>query len=99
MVGEAADEDARAALSSAAVAHDTWDRRGGAERERPGRRSWLPVASAGWSDSAVLMRLVPDIAGHDVYICGNDTWMATVKDAVFEAGTPESNIHTERFDW
>jgi len=65
----------------------------------PGRRSWLPVASAGWSDSAVLMRLVPDIAGHDVYICGNDTWMATVKDAVFEAGTPESNIHTERFDW
>jgi predicted ferric reductase len=65
----------------------------------PGRRSWLPVASAGWSDSAVLLKLVPDIAGHDVYICGKDSWMATVKDAVFEAGTPESNIHTERFDW
>jgi len=64
-----------------------------------GRRSWLPAATAGWSDSAVLLRLVPDIAGHDVYICGNDAWMATVQEAVVEAGTPADNVHTERFDW
>ena len=32
MVGEAADEDVRAALESAAAAQDSWDRRGGAAR-------------------------------------------------------------------
>ena len=65
----------------------------------PGRESWLPEAAARWSDSAALERLVPDIAFHDVYVCGGDAWMQAVRKAVSEAGVPDAQIHVERFDW
>ena len=64
-----------------------------------GRRSWLPVSAAHLSDAAALRELVPDIARHDVYVCGAPTWMATVRDAAMAAGVPPERIHTERFGW
>jgi predicted ferric reductase len=60
-------------------------------------RSWLPD---GWGDDAVGLRhLVPDIAEHDVYICGPDGWMAAVQSAARRARVPAERIHLERFTW
>ena len=59
--------------------------------------SWLP---AGWGDDAGGLRhLVPDIAGHDVFVCGPEQWMAAVTRAARRAGVPDDRIHLERFSW
>ena len=51
------------------------------------------------ADGEALRVLVPDIAGHDVYVCGPDPWMDAAERAVREAGVPADRIHTERFSW
>jgi predicted ferric reductase len=59
--------------------------------------SWLPD---GWGhDAAGLRHLVPDIAAHDVYICGPEGWMDAVHLAARRAGVPDDRIHLERFTW
>jgi ferredoxin-NADP reductase len=59
--------------------------------------SWLP---AGWGDDATeLGRLVPDIAHHDVFVCGPDPWMTAVLRAARQARVPGDHIHLERFTW
>ncbi|SCF11116.1 Ferredoxin-NADP reductase [Micromonospora purpureochromogenes] len=59
--------------------------------------SWLP---AGFGDDAKALReLVPDIAQHDVFVCGPDEWMQTVVRAARQAGVPAERIHLERFTW
>jgi predicted ferric reductase len=68
-------------------------------RGRPG--SWLP---GGWSadargDAAALRHLVPDIARHDVFVCGPDSWMEAVLTAARRARVPGDRIHLERFTW
>lgn len=65
----------------------------------PDRASWLPVHAAHLDDRTALQRLVPDIAEHDVYVCGQEDWMAAVTDAAVAAGVPRDRIHTERFGW
>ena len=65
----------------------------------PGRDSWLPQAAAYLTDSEGLRQLVPDIAGHDVYLCGTDRWMDAVLAAALAAGVPGQHIHEERFNW
>ena len=68
-------------------------------RRVPGRDTWLPEAASHLSDTQALMQLVPDIAGHDVYICGALGWMDAVRNAALEAGVPAEHIHLERFSW
>ncbi|MDT5038192.1 MAG: hypothetical protein QOE03_3377, partial [Micromonosporaceae bacterium] len=59
--------------------------------------SWLPP---GWGDDAAgLRRLVPDIAKHDLYICGPQQWMDAVRRAARRARVPDERIHLERFSW
>jgi predicted ferric reductase len=59
--------------------------------------SWLP---AGWGhDAHALRHLVPDIAGHDVFVCGPEQWMDAVTRAARQAGVPDDRIHLERFSW
>ena len=36
----------------------------------PGRRTWLPQSAGHLGEAEALLALVPDVAGHDVYICG-----------------------------
>jgi ferredoxin-NADP reductase len=64
-----------------------------------GRQSWLPASAAHLSDSQALRQLVPDVAEHDVYLCGSGGWMDAARAAVLEAGVPAGNIHEERFSW
>lgn len=61
------------------------------------RPSWLPQSAAHLTDAAALAHLLPDLKEHDVFICGNPGWMALVADAARANGTPDANIHVERF--
>ena len=61
------------------------------------RESWLPAQAAHLSDVDALRHLVPDLAEHDVYICGNPQWMDLVAHAALRGGVPQSRIHLERF--
>jgi len=65
----------------------------------PDRASWLPAEAAAWSDSAALRTIVPDIADHDVFICGATAWMDAAQQAALDAGVPAAAIHVERFSW
>ena len=63
------------------------------------RPSWLPVSAAHLDDAQALRELVPDIAEHDVYLCGTEPWMQAAACAAREAGVPAECIHIERFSW
>jgi len=68
-------------------------------RRVPGRDTWLPQDAAHLSDRDALRHLVPDIAHHDVYLCGADQWMDAARSAALAAGVPADHIHLERFSW
>jgi predicted ferric reductase len=68
-------------------------------RRVPGRDSWLPQTAAHLGDAEALLQLVPDVAGHDVYLCGAESWMDAAKAAALGAGVPARHIHEERFSW
>jgi predicted ferric reductase len=66
---------------------------------RTDRDSWLPVDSAHLGEAEALLRIVPDIAYRDVYVCGNPAWMDNVIAAAKDAGVPAESIHHERFSY
>ena len=65
----------------------------------PDRPSWLPAHAAHLSDADALRQLVPDVADHDVYLCGADAWMQAARQAALDAGVPAEHVHLERFSW
>lgn len=70
----------------------------------PGRRgrdpsSWLPGNYAGSPPEEVLRHLIPDLAEHDVFVCGPDSWTDSVIASVRRAGVPSARVHSERFGW
>ena len=68
-------------------------------RRVPGRDTWLPESAAHLSDAQALLQLVPDVADHDVYLCGAQGWMDAARAAALEAGVPADHVHLERFSW
>ncbi|MEV0810181.1 ferredoxin reductase family protein [Micromonospora sp. NPDC050200] len=66
---------------------------------RARRPSWLPAYAEGLPDAEALRRLSPDIATHDVYLCGPDGWIDAAQAATRAAGVPEQHTHHERFAW
>jgi predicted ferric reductase len=56
------------------------------------------VGGAG-SDAERLARLVPDLARHEVYLCGPPQWMLLAHQAIRRAGVPGPHVHDERFGW
>lgn len=66
-------------------------------RARPD--SWLSADLGHLRDGEALLRLVPDIAAHDVFLCGPDPWMDAATRAARDAGVPVAHIHAERFTW
>jgi ferredoxin-NADP reductase/DMSO/TMAO reductase YedYZ heme-binding membrane subunit len=61
------------------------------------RHSWLPQHAAHLGDVEALRQLVPDVADHDVFICGSPGWMDAAEQAVVSAGVPREHVHIERF--
>jgi predicted ferric reductase len=62
-----------------------------------GRPSWLPQQAGHLSDAEALLQIVPDLAHHDVYLCGAPGWMDAAREAALTAGVPAARIHLERF--
>ncbi|GAB3063309.1 ferric reductase-like transmembrane domain-containing protein [Intrasporangium mesophilum] len=66
----------------------------------PASGSALPSRAGGrGSDGERLTRIVPDLADHEVYLCGPLPWMTLVHKAIRDAGVPAAHIHDERFAW
>jgi predicted ferric reductase len=63
------------------------------------RESWLPAHAEHLGDVQALLQLVPDVATHDVFICGSPGWMSSAEKAVLGAGVPSERIHIERFTY
>jgi predicted ferric reductase len=64
---------------------------------RAGDDSWVPPGHG--RDDKALRRMVPDIAAHDVFVCGPEPWMDAVARAARRAGVPDDQLHLERFAW
>jgi predicted ferric reductase len=47
--------------------------------------------------SAALLRMVPDLPGRDVYVCGPPGLMTAVRTSLHGAGFPPEQLHEERF--
>lgn len=65
--------------------------RGGELHELVGPRAEVRL------DATALTRLVPDIAGRDLFVCGPGGFTEGLKDAARAAGTPGDRIHEEAF--
>ncbi len=61
------------------------------------RPSWLPAGAEHLTDLEALRQLVPDLAEHDVFVCGDVEWMDLVAAACRAGGVPDGHIHRERF--
>jgi ferredoxin-NADP reductase len=48
---------------------------------------------------AALQRMVPDLAGRDVYVCGPPGLMTAVRTSLDTAGLPPEQLHEERFSF
>jgi ferredoxin-NADP reductase len=48
--------------------------------------------------AAALREAVPDLAGHDVYICGPHAFAQELYGALSAAGVPDRRIHHESFE-
>jgi len=66
---------------------------------RAEQSSWLPAEYGDYTDTEALQQIAPDIADHDLYLCGPDAWTAAVRDAARFAGVPAAHLHRERFAW
>ena len=66
-------------------------RRGGRLHALVGSRREHPL------DRAALAALVPDIAGHDVYVCGPERFQDALVAAARAAGVPDTHLHHESF--
>ncbi|GAA3706151.1 ferric reductase-like transmembrane domain-containing protein [Microlunatus aurantiacus] len=54
---------------------------------------------AGDDELATLRHWIPDLAEHDVYLCGPTAWTAGFARLAVAAGVPPTHIHTESFGW
>jgi ferredoxin-NADP reductase len=66
-------------------------RRGGRVHPLVGSRHEIPL------DAPALLRLVPDVADRDVYLCGPQGFAEHVADGARAAGVPKDAIHFESF--
>ncbi len=83
--------------------HELAGRRGLVVWGLPGRRraadSWLGGGVDAPTDLAALTSWVPDVADHDVYVCGPSPWADLVTRDLRAAGVPPQHIHLETFGW
>jgi predicted ferric reductase len=49
--------------------------------------------------SSRLRKAVPDLAQHDVYVCGSPAFIDAMEASLHQAGVPRRQIHSERFEF
>ncbi len=69
----------------------------------PGSRrhpdSWFSTHAGVATDRDALLGWVPDLAQHDVYVCGPTAWTDAVRRTTEQAGLPAAQLHLETFAW
>ncbi|HEY9293331.1 MAG TPA: ferric reductase-like transmembrane domain-containing protein [Microlunatus sp.] len=69
----------------------------------PGRRgraeSLFGPITDGVDELTALLRTVPDLADHDVFVCGPSGWNRGMVRLMTRAGVPAHQIHVESFAW
>ncbi|RNM13656.1 ferredoxin reductase family protein [Nocardioides pocheonensis] len=69
----------------------------------PGHRrahdSWLGAGLQGVDDLTALRHWVPDLADRDVYVCGPEPWVESVRRTTAAVGLPAEQLHIETFGW
>jgi ferredoxin-NADP reductase/DMSO/TMAO reductase YedYZ heme-binding membrane subunit len=63
------------------------------------RGSWLGDGIGPADDLAALVYWVPDLAERDVYVCGPEEWIESVRRVTLAAGLPPDQLHIEKFRW
>jgi ferredoxin-NADP reductase len=66
-------------------------------RRAPG--SWLGDGLGSADDVTALRSWVPDLAKRDVYVCGPEEWVDSVRRTTLAAGLPLEQLHIEKFRW
>jgi ferredoxin-NADP reductase len=66
---------------------------------RANRPSWAPRDASHVSDVDLLRWLSPQVASHDVFVCGPDEWADAALAAARGAGVDDERLHYERFSW
>lgn len=64
---------------------------------RRGGSTWLSGTFVDGRGDELLRRMVPGIEEHDVFLCGPEPWMASVRRDLRAAGVPSAQIHSEAF--
>ncbi|MGB3829896.1 MAG: ferredoxin reductase family protein [Ornithinimicrobium sp.] len=59
--------------------------------------TWLPASEHSLDPAQALLDVVPDLAAHDVYLCGSGSWMDLAQRALLDAGLPPRQLHREDF--
>lgn len=57
-----------------------------------------PASHAHLGDHELLARIVPDVADHEVYLCGSPGFLRAARTALLSLGVPAARLHAERFD-
>lgn len=57
----------------------------------------VPHAEHGMLNKEALVRLVPDLANREVFLCGPPAMMDALKPSLIELGLPKQHLHWERF--
>ena len=69
----------------------------------PGRRrsptSWLGSGLDGVDDLTALRHWIPDLPERDVFVCGPEPWIESVRRTTEAAGLPAEQLHVETFGW
>lgn len=66
---------------------------------RAAHASWAPHDAPKRPDSDLLIQLSPEVASHDVYVCGPEGWAESALAAARTAGADEDRCHHESFSW
>ena len=61
--------------------------------------SWFSAHAGVVPDRDALLGWVPDLAQHDVYVCGPQEWADAVRRTTEQAGLPADQLHLETFAW
>ncbi|RIK09715.1 MAG: oxidoreductase [Acidobacteria bacterium] len=64
---------------------------------RAGDGRVAPAAYAHLSDHELFLQLVPDVADHEVYLCGSPGFMAAAQALLADLGVPPQSVHAELF--
>lgn len=66
-------------------------------RRSHGASPWIPESHVAWAGPDLIHHLAPDLENYDVFVCGPEAWMDSLRADLRAAGVPSGRIHHESF--